>query len=481
MSDRKYPKGLKRRTKIVCTIGPASGSAPVIERLIRAGMDVARLNFSHGTHKQHAGFVRAIRGISARLGQSVAIMQDLPGSKGRTGKLRDGQVTLKQGSGFTLTTRAVVGDEHRVSINLPGLPRQVKAGNSIFLNDGAIHLIVETTTDTEIVCMVEAGGPLGPSKGINVPGVDLNLVSITGEDERHLAFGLEQGVDFVALSFVSGAGDILKVRQFLEERGTETPLIAKIERQEALRNVDDILKIADGVMVARGDLGLEIPVQRVPLAQKEIVLKCNRAGKPVIVATQMLESMVASPSPTRAEVADVANAILDGTDAIMLSAETATGSYPVRAVRMMSSIALRTEMALPFAQILKKKGADLEPQMDDAIAYAACHAAQQLKAAAIVAFTASGSTARRVAKYRPRALILALTPNGAVGRSLALVWGVHPLQVAESLAVERMFTEGARKAREMAMADRGDLIVITAGVPKGDSGNTNLLKVEKVR
>ncbi|MEE8472582.1 MAG: pyruvate kinase [Dehalococcoidia bacterium] len=480
MSDRKNPRGLRRRTKIVCTIGPASGSALVIERLIRAGMDVARLNFSHGTHEQHAGFVRTIRRISARLGQSVAIMQDLPGSKGRTGKLRDGQVNLKQGAGFTLTTRAVAGDQHRVSINLPGLPRQVKAGISIFLNDGAIHLVVESTTDTDVVCRVEAGGPLGPSKGINVPGVDLNLASITREDERHLSFGLEQGVDFVALSFVSGAGDILQARQFLADRGAETPLIAKIERQEALRNIDDILQVADGVMVARGDLGLEIPVQRVPLAQKEIVSKCNRAGKPVIVATQMLESMVASPSPTRAEVADIANAILDGTDAMMLSAETATGSYPVRAVRMMSSIALRTETALPFSQILEKKGADLVPQTDDAIAYAACHAAQQLRAAAIVAFTASGSTARRVAKYRPRAPILALTPSESVGRSLALVWGVHPVQVAEPLAVERMFAEGARKALELAVADRGDLIVITAGVPKGDSGNTNLLKVERV-
>ncbi len=480
MSDKRFPRGLRRRTKIVCTIGPASGSAVVIERLIRAGMDVARLNFSHGTHEQHAGFVRAIRRISARLGQSVAIMQDLPGSKGRTGKLRDGQVNLKQGAGFILTTRAVVGDQHRVSINLTGLPRQVKPGNSIFLNDGAIHLVVESTTDTDVVCRVEVGGPLGPSKGINVPGVDLNLASITGEDERHLSFGLEQGVDFVALSFVSGAGDILRVKRFLGDRGAEIPLIAKIERQEALRNVDDILQVADGVMVARGDLGLEIPVQRVPLAQKEIVRKCNRAGKPVIVATQMLESMVASPSPTRAEVADVANAILDGTDAIMLSAETATGSYPVRAVRMMSSIALRTETALPFAQILEKKGGDLEPQTDDAIAYAACHAAQQLRVAAIVAFTASGSTARRVAKYRPRAPILALTPNEAVGRSLALVWGVHPIQVAEPLAVERMFTEGARKAMELAVADRGDLIVITAGVPKGDAGSTNLLKVERI-
>ncbi|MFQ5826601.1 MAG: pyruvate kinase [Dehalococcoidia bacterium] len=480
MAGRGYPRDLRRRTKIVCTIGPASGSPLVIERLIRAGMNVARLNFSHGTHEQHAGYIRAIRHISARLGQTVAIMQDLPGSKGRTGKLRDGQVCLREGAGFTLTTGAIVGDERRVSINLPGLPQQVKPGDNIFLNDGAIQLKVVATADTEVRCQVVVGGPLGPGKGVNVPGVTLDLPAITDQDIGHLAFGLKQGVDFVALSFMRRADDILQVKRLLRERGAEMPLIAKIERQEALSNIDEILASADGVMVARGDLGLEIPVQRVPLAQKEIIRKCNRAGKPVIVATQMLESMVASPSPTRAEVADVANAILDGTDAIMLSGETATGRYPVRAVRMMSRIALETEAALPYAQILEEKGVDLERQTDDAISYAACHTAQQLGASAIVAFTASGNTARRVAKYRPQAPILALTPNEAVKRRLTLLWGVHPFQVAEPLAVEDMFAEGGRRAVETAVAGKGDLIVITAGVPIGDAGGTNLLKVARI-
>jgi pyruvate kinase len=480
MAGRSYPRDLRRRTKIVCTIGPASGSPPVIERLIRAGMNVARLNFSHGTHEQHAGYIRDIRRISARLGQPVAIMQDLPGSKGRTGKLRDGEVWLQEGADFTLITGAIVGDERRVSISLPGLPQQVKPGDNIFLNDGAIHLKVVAAADTEVRCQVVVGGPLGPDKGINVPGVTLDLPAITDQDIRHLAFGLEQGVDFMALSFMRRADDILQVKRLLRERGAEMPLIAKIERQEALKNIDEILASVDGVMVARGDLGLEIPVQRVPLAQKEIIHKCNRAGKPVIVATQMLESMVSSPSPTRAEVADVANAILDGTDAIMLSGETATGRYPVRAVHMMSRIALETEAALPYAQILEEKGVDLERQTDDAISYAACHTAQQLGAAAIVAFTASGSTARRVAKYRPQAPILALTPNEAVRKRLALLWGVHPIQVAEPLAVEDMFAEGGRQAVETAVAGKGDLIVITAGVPIGDAGGTNLLKVEGI-
>ncbi len=390
------------------------------------------------------------------------------------------EVQLREGTNFTLTTKKAPGDEHRVSVNLPILPERVNPGDVIFLGDGAIKLAVVDTTATDIKCSVIVGGILGWEKGINVPGVNLNISSFTDKDIGDLVFGLEQGIDFVALSFVTEADNVLRMRRFLNERKADIPIIAKIEKWEAWENLQEILALADGLMVARGDLGVEIPPEKVPLAQKEIIKKCNQAGKPVITATQMLESMMNSPFPTRAEVADVSNSIFDGTDAIMLSGETAIGRYPVETVKMMAQIALETESALPYTKILLDKGADLEPQTDDAISYAACHIAQQLGAVAIVAFTTSGSTARRVAKYRPRAPILATTPNPYEMRRLLLSHGVYPYEVAEPATVDQLFAQGVKLSLETGAARKGDLIIITAGIPPGILGTTNLLKVQRV-
>lgn len=443
-------------------------------------MDVARLNFSHGSHEEHAAYIQTIRQVAQDLDLPVAIMQDLPGPKIRTGSLSQKEVLLREGADFILTTREVPGDEHRVSVSIPSLAHDVKPGDAIFLNDGAIKLKVVGIDDADVRCKVIIGGMLGVGKGVNIPGVTLSVPSVTDEDLEHLLFGLEHGVDFVALSFIREAGDILKVREFLKEQKAELPLIAKIEKHESLKRVEQILGVADGIMVARGDLGIEIPIQKVPVAQKDIVKKCNSAGKPVIVATQMLESMVKASHPTRAEVADVANAIFDGADAIMLSAETAVGRYPVEAARMMARIAIEADAALPYELMLLEKGRHIIPQTDDAISYGACHTARQLGASAIVAFTSSGSTARRVAKYRPEVPILAITPSSVTRRRLALSWGVYSCQVAEPSSVDELFAQGGRLAMETGVADSGDLIVITGGLPIGVPGTTNLLKVETI-
>jgi pyruvate kinase len=348
------------------------------------------------------------------------------------------------------------------------------------LADGTIELRVVNTTKTDIKCQVIDGGILGEDKGVNVPGINLGTPSVTKEDWEHLSFGLKHKVDFVALSFVRQARDILKVKRLLQQKAAAPSIIAKIERREALDNLDEILEAADGIMVARGDLGVEVPIQKVPLAQKKIIQKCNSLGKPVIVATQMLESMVNSPTPTRAEATDVANAIFDGTDALMLSEETAIGNYAKETVAMMSQIALEAETALPYEEILANKGKDLQPQTDDAISFAACHAAQQLGAAAIVAFTSSGSTARRVAKYRPRVPILAITSSQVTQRQLSLSWGLRAFKVPDASRVSDLFAQGAKAAKGIGLAQKGDLIVITGGVPVGVSGSTNLLKVETI-
>ncbi len=469
-----------RRTKIICTIGPASESSDVLESLVLAGMNLARLNFSHGSHQDQASRIRAIRGVSARLNTPVAILQDLPGPKIRTGRLKSEEVTLTEGSDFVLTTRRVDGDEHAVSVSLPGLPESVKPGDIVFLNDGAIKLEVLRQTATDVTCRVAVGGTLEWDKGINVPGVNLQVPSAMETDLEDLLFGIEQGVDFIALSFVRGPADVLEVKSFLRDKGVDTPLVAKIEKWEAWQNIDQIVAAADGLMVARGDLGVEIPLEKVPMVQKEVIRKCNRAGKPVITATQMLESMIDSPVPTRAEVTDIANSIIDGTDAIMLSGETAVGRYPVEAVKVMTRVALETESSLPHDKMVREKGSDLEPVTDDAISYAACNTARQLGAAAIVAFTMSGSTARRVAKYRPGIPILAATPIPRQLRRLLLSWGVYPYEVPEPATVHDLFAEGVRLCVETGIAKKGDLIVITAGLPIAIPGTTNLLKVERV-
>lgn len=469
-----------RRTKIVCTIGPSSNSAFVIADLLKAGLDVARINFSHGTYKDHARYIRTLRRMAKQLDLPIAVMQDLPGPKERTGKMKKGGVVLNAGNEFVVTTKLVLGDEQQVSVDLPDLPKHVKLGDIIFLGDGTIKLEIAAISTHYIKCKVITGGRLGDNQGFNIPGVNLGIASITEDDWRHLDFGVKYKVDFVAISFIKEAEDILKVRRFLQQKGATSMLVAKIERHEALDNLDEILEAADGVMVARGDLGIDLPIQKVPIVQKRIIQKCNHLGKPVIVATQMLESMVDAPRPTRAEVTDVANAIFDGADAVMLSEETAIGQYPVEAVSMMAQVALEAEAALPYVEILTNKGKDVQPKTEDAISYAACHTAHQLGAAAIVAFTSSGSTARRVAKYRPQVPVLAITPRQITRRQLSLSWGVRAFKVASGSRITDLFAQGAEVARQSGLAKKGDLVVITGGVPVGVSGSTNLLKVEKV-
>ncbi|MFC1864220.1 pyruvate kinase [Chloroflexota bacterium] len=470
----------KRRTKIVCTIGPASGSASVAERLIRSGMNIARLNLSHGTQNVHAQYIQTIRRISQRLGMKVAILIDLPGQKYRTGRIRGGQAILKKGAQVTLTTRDIEGDAALVPVNLPNLPQDVKIGDTVLIDDGAMQLRVIGKNGSEVKCRIIVGGALTERRGLVVPGMRTSVPFITEALREHIVFSIQQKPDYLAISFVSSAEDISSLRAVLRDNNVDIPIIAKIERVQAVKDFDDILLASDGIMVARGDLGVDIPLERVPLIQKEIILKCNRIGKPVITATQMLESMVNAARPTRAEVTDVANAIFDGTDATMLSAETSIGKYPVQTVKMMARIAQETESGLSYEHPAARRSRWIEQETDELISYSACHIADSLGAVALVAFTQSGSTARRVSKYRPRVPILAITPSNAISGRLLLHWGVYPFQIGAASSLDELFATGASLVRELGVAKPGDLIVITGGVPVGVSGVTNLLKVEKI-
>jgi pyruvate kinase len=469
-----------RRTKIVCTIGPATSTPSRIERLMRAGMNVARLNLSHGTQSSHAQVVATVRQAARHLSAPVAVLIDLPGPKYRTGPVKGGSVVLKAGARLILTTRPIEGDAREVPVNLPTLPRDVKAGDRVLLDDGAMQLHVERASGTEVICRVVVGGTLTPGRGVVVPGMRTSGPFLTPLLREHLEFAIAQQPDYLALSFVSRAQELKQVRAFLQRRDVDIPLIAKIERGQALDHLDDILAASDGIMVARGDLGVDIPLERLPMVQKTLIRRANTLDKPVITATQMLESMVTSARPTRAEVTDVANAILDGTDAVMLSAETSIGKYPVQAVTMMATIARTTDGQLPHEQILRERGAALAPRIDAAISYDACRTAHQLGAKAIVAFTHSGSTARRVSKCRPAVPILALTSCEEVSRQLQLCWGIQVCQVAKPSSVETLFDIGTTLPKRLGLAKTGDLVVLTAGIPLGVPGTTNFLKVEKI-
>jgi len=467
-----------RRTKIVCTIGPASDSVSMIKKLLRAGMDVARLNFSHGTHEEHKRRIESIRQAAEETGQNVAIMLDTKGPEIRLGYFKEEPVLLKEGDHVTLTTAPVWGDNKLIPITYSGLPGDVHKGDTILVADGLIALKVLSTTDTEIYCKVMNGGELTSQKGVNVPGVKISLPSITDKDIQDIIFGVEHDLDFIAASFIRKAADVLSIRHIVEEAGGSLDIISKIENRRAVNNLDDIIKVSDGVMVARGDLGVEIPVEEVPLLQKTIIEKCNLAGKPVVTATQMLESMIHNPRPTRAEASDVANAIFDGSDAVMLSAETAIGKYPLESVEMMARIARRAESALHYEEILSKKGADtLRQTVTNAISYATCAIAQNLGAAAIIVSTESGHTAKMVSKYRPKAPIVAVTPNAGVMRKLALNWGVNPITAQSRASTDEMMDEAIDAALSAELINGGDLIVFTAGIPVGIKGTTNLIRV----
>lgn len=469
-----------RRTKIVCTIGPSTNQAAVIAALIEAGMNVARLNLSHGCLEEHLRVVATIREQARERKALVAVLADTRGPEVRTGRLISEPVNLVEGQEFILTTAVVEGDSRRVSVNYPGLPGDLAPGRSLLLDDGLITLTVKEIAGDEILCTVVHGGALYNRKGINLPGTALRLPALTEADRIDLNGLLDEEIDFIAASFARRWEDIVEVRRLVEERRGDCGIIAKIESLEGIENFASILAVSDGMMVARGDLGVEIATEEVPLLQKKIIQHCNRAGKPVITATQMLESMLHHPRPTRAEVSDVANAIFDGTDAVMLSGETAVGNFPVEAVQTMSRIARRTEEALEYREILARFEPVMEKTVTDAISYATCHTAQDLQAAAIITATQSGHTARMVSKYKPQASIVAVTPRRRVATRLQLTWGVCPVLCPPTESTDEMFVAATRAALAEKLIKEGDLVVITAGVPVGVSGTTNLLRVDTV-
>ena len=465
-----------RRTKIVCTIGPASRAPETLRKLVLAGMNVARLNFSHGTHAEHGQVIADLRRLAAELACPLAILQDLQGPKIRLGVFRGGRAQLVKGAEFALTTRSVEGTAALASTSYERLPEDVKPGDRLLLVDGLVELsVVEVGPDT-VRCRVVIGGEIGDHKGINLPGVAVSATALTPKDREDLAFGIVQGVDAVAVSFIRSADDVQQVKQFLADRRADVPVIAKLEKPEAITNLDAILDVADGVMVARGDLGVELPLEEVPLVQKDVIQRARQRALPVITATQMLESMVGNPRPTRAEVSDVANAILDGTDAVMLSAETAAGKYPVEAVEVMARIASRAETALP-EWVTTVERASTFP---DAISEAACRAAGEVKAKAIVAFTQSGMTAQLISKYRPEVPIFAFSPSDRVQRRLCLHWGVMP----QVIDIIRSTDEMPRRIEAVLLASgvvqAQDALVIVAGAPLLVRGATNLVWLHRV-
>ncbi len=483
-----------RKTKIVCTIGPASSSEEGLRALFEAGMDVARLNFSHGTQDEHGRVIERIRALSEELARPVGILQDLCGPKIRVGSLRASSILLRNEDRIVLTAEEILGDEQRIAISYARLAQDVRPGEAILINDGAIALEVISTETDGLVCRVRRGGELLPSKGVNFPDSQLRVDALTPKDREDLLFGIEQGVDWVALSFVRRPEDVSGVKELLKTHGSDTPVIAKIEKQEALGCLEEIVAVADGVMVARGDLGVEAALEEVPLAQKRIIARCNRMGKPVITATQMLESMREHPYPTRAEVSDVANAIFDGTDAVMLSQETAIGDFPAESVRMMARISEKTESALGVGGAFRERGKGGESVRErvrlsppegtgsegcvaDAISHATCAAAADLNAAGIITCTMSGSTARMVARYRPQSPILAVSPSRATRNRLCLSWGVIPMPLDHARDSDEMVSESVDAALRAGLVKKGDRVIITAGIPLERTGTTNLLRV----
>ncbi|MCT0207681.1 pyruvate kinase [Synechococcus sp. CS-1332] len=469
------PHDLMRRTKIVATIGPATESPEVLRQLIAAGATTFRLNFSHGDHSDHADRIATIRQVAHELGVHIGILQDLQGPKIRLGRFQAGPITLAKGDLFSLTSRAVDCDNTIATVTYERLADEVTNGSRILLDDGRVEMVVVEVDGPgqTLKCRVTVGGVLSNNKGVNFPDVQLSIRALTPKDRRDLTFGLQQGVDWVALSFVRNPSDMLEIRELIRSQGHDTPVVAKIEKFEAIDAIDAILPLCDGVMVARGDLGVEMPAEEVPLLQKELIRKANSLGIPIITATQMLDSMASCPRPTRAEVSDVANAILDGTDAVMLSNETAVGDYPVEAVATMDQIARRIERDYP-QRVLDSHMATTIP---NAICQAVSSIARQLNAAAILPLTKSGSTARNVSKFRPSTPILAITSDVTVARQLQLVWGVNPLLIHDEPSSSRTFSVAMAAAQEQGLLGAGDLVVQTAGTLEGVSGSTDLIKV----
>lgn len=471
-----------KKTKIVCTIGPASESEDVLRDLFLNGLNVCRLNFSHGSHEEHKARIDNIKKVREELNLPIGIMLDTKGPEIRLGKFKNETIELKQGDIFTLTSREIEGDETIVNISYENLANDVKVGSRILIDDGLVELeVLEIIDNTDIKCIAINNGTLKNNKGVNVPNVEINLPPIIQKDIDDIIFGIENGVDFIAPSFIRKAEDVTAIRKILEENnGYNIGIISKIENQQGVDNIEEIIELSDGIMVARGDLGVEIQTEIMPLVQKELIKKCNMAGKPVITATQMLDSMMRNPRPTRAEVTDVANAILDGTSAIMLSGETAAGKYPVESVKIMYNIAIKTEESLDYVELLRAKSDKAEINTTNAIGRATCNTAQDLDVTAILTATASGTTSYAISKFRPKAPIVAVTTTEEVMRKLSLVWGVYPALAPESESTDEVITNSVEAAIAGGYVKEGDLVVITAGIPVGMSGSTNLIKVQTI-
>ncbi len=469
-----------RKTKIICTLGPSTDNEEIMRSLVREGMNVARFNFSHGTHTEQKERLKMLRKIRKEENLPIASLLDTKGPEIRLGLFKDDHIELTEGQTFTLTTRDVEGDESIVSITYKDLPQDVRPGSKILIDDGLIEMTVTDLTDTDITCVVDNGGAVSNRKGVNVPNVELHMPFISEQDRSDIIFGIENDFDFIAASFVRTAQDVLEIRKILnEKRGDSIKIIAKIESMQGVENIDQILEVADGVMVARGDLGVEVPLEDVPLIQKMIIKKVVKAGKIVITATQMLDSMMHNPRPTRAEATDVANAIYDGTSVIMLSGETAAGDYPIEAVRTMARIALRTEENIDYIQKFRKE-ADHDRTVTNAISHSTCTLAADLEAKAIIAVTKSGSTARMVSKYRPLVPIIGGTLTNKVYRQLNMSWGVFPILTEEMEDIEDLIHHVIDLTKEQGVLEQKDLAIIIAGVPLGVTGTTNMVRVKEV-
>lgn len=471
-----------RKTKIVCTLGPSTSDDSVLKRLMLEGLDVARFNFSHGTHESHKATFARVDRLRKELGLPIATLLDTKGPEVRICQFKEGKVHLTKGETFTLTSRDIEGTHEIVSITYKNLPVDVKQGRRILLDDGLIELIVEKIVGgTDIVCRIMNNGDLSNNKGVNLPDTRLSMPYLSEKDKLDIIFGIKTGYDFIAASFVRCADDVLEIRRILEEHNCNSiRIISKIENQEGVDHIDEIIRVSDGIMVARGDMGVEIPGEEVPAIQKMIIKKTVAVGKQVITATQMLDSMIKNPRATRAEISDVANAIYDGTSAIMLSGETAAGAYPIEAVQTMARIALKTEADIDYVKHCKEKGSDDSSNVTSAISYATCTTAHDLNAAAIVTVTKSGRTARMISKFRPNCPILGCTTSESVYRHMNLMWGVRPLLMDEKQDSEDLFAEALEVAEQTGMVNKGELVVITSGLPLGVTGTTNMIKVDVI-
>ncbi len=470
-----------RKTKIVCTLGPAVNDKKTIKQLAETGMDVARLNFSHGDHKEHGDRIELIKEVEKEIDRPIGIILDTQGPEIRTGEMENGKIYLKNNDQVIITNDEIVGTKDKFQVKYENLTNDINLDDKILIDDGLLELRVNKIKDKEIVCTVINGGDLGSHKGVNIPGIKSTLPAITENDKKDIVFGVKHNIHFIAASFIRKASDVLEIREVLEkEWAQDIKIISKIESKESVSNIDEIIEVSDGIMIARGDLGVEIPAEKVPIIQKVIIKKCNQAAKPVITATQLLDSMIRNPRPTRAEASDVANAIFDGTDAIMLSGETAIGKFPVQSVRTMVNIARETETSDSYKEKLSSGKSIKADTVTEAISIGSCEIASGLSADAIITATGSGSTARMVSKCRSLTPIIAVTPNDMALHDLTLSWGVYPTMATDSTSTDEMMDNSINVALQNNLVSEGDLVVLTAGVPVGTPGTTNLIKVDIV-